>query len=169
MVRRLKPKKQKRWDRKCGTCTACCTTLGVKAIPVEGGTHDKEPGEECPHLTEVGCAIYDDRPQECRTFRCAWMDQPKAFGGPETRPDELGVIFYGSATNIWERSLVAQEIREDALDGDKAQELMERGAIGSGLCVSMTIHGHVQGRTHRPDVQARIQQAQGRLRILESK
>ena len=73
--------------RLCGTCTACCTCIGVKAL-------DKPAGVPCKHLTEHGCGIYETRPQECRQYFCLWAD-PKAeqLNLPEWgRPDQTGLI-----------------------------------------------------------------------------
>lgn len=49
-------------------------------------------GKPCQHCKKSGCAIYEKRPENpCRTFRCAWLDNPAEF--PEDmRPDVSGVI-----------------------------------------------------------------------------
>ena len=53
--------------RQCGTCTLCCKLMGIEAL-------GKPLGAWCAHCQPgKGCAIYPDRPQECRTFSCAWM------------------------------------------------------------------------------------------------
>ncbi|MCH7493412.1 hypothetical protein IIA16_01680, partial [bacterium] len=41
--------------RECGACTACCKWLGVTGF-ADGYT--KEPGQECRHVGDSGCAIY---------------------------------------------------------------------------------------------------------------
>jgi|KBSMisStaDraftv2_1062788.scaffolds.fasta_scaffold238266_2 hypothetical protein len=56
--------------RECGACTMCCKLLGVASI-------DKPSGVWCKHCAaNRGCAIYHDRPQECRDFVCAWLQTP---------------------------------------------------------------------------------------------
>jgi Fe-S-cluster containining protein len=44
--------------------------MGVESI-------GKEAGSWCTHCTSTGgCAIYDNRPAECRNFVCAWLQGP---------------------------------------------------------------------------------------------
>ena len=70
-------------ERKCGACTLCCTTLAVPEL-------DKPNGVRCAHLTDEGCGIYEDRPQSCRDFECAWLRG--AGDGLYTRPDYTGGV-----------------------------------------------------------------------------
>ena len=51
----------------CGTCTFCCTQVGVREL-------GKPKGIKCRHETESqGCAIYPERPKSCRMFNCLWL------------------------------------------------------------------------------------------------
>jgi hypothetical protein len=53
--------------RSCGGCTMCCKVLGITEL-------QKPVGKWCPHCAVgEGCKIYDGRPEECRTFLCAWL------------------------------------------------------------------------------------------------
>src|SRR6185437_14624626 len=53
--------------RECGECTMCCKLMGIASI-------DKPAGQWCPHCKpERGCAIYANRPGECRNFVCGWL------------------------------------------------------------------------------------------------
>ena len=72
-------------DRPCGDCVVCCVTPKI-----DTPEFSKAEGEACVHCTGSGCAIYDARPQVCRTFNCAW--KRIATMPPETRPDRLGVM-----------------------------------------------------------------------------
>lgn len=72
--------------RECGTCTFCCTVLGVPELA-------KAPGERCVHLTSKGCGIYDERPEACRTFDCSWLKG--SVGDMTTRPDKLRAVMGG--------------------------------------------------------------------------
>jgi len=72
-------------DRPCGDCVVCCVTPLIDTP----GFHKPE-GVVCPNCTGSGCAIYDNRPEVCRTFNCAW--KRIASMPPETRPDRLGVM-----------------------------------------------------------------------------
>lgn len=70
--------------RECGTCTMCCKIMGIKEI-------EKPSGQWCPHcLVGKGCAIYQDRPSECRTFSCDWL-QAEALG-PEWKPEKSKIV-----------------------------------------------------------------------------
>jgi Fe-S-cluster containining protein len=52
--------------RECGSCNLCCDILEVTAV-------GKPVNELCKHWAGGGCTIYDDRPQMCRSFSCAWL------------------------------------------------------------------------------------------------
>jgi hypothetical protein len=73
--------------RRCGDCTACCTTLAIEEI-------EKPAFAACAHDRSGsggrGCGVYTDRPSACRNFRCLWLD---GHLGERDRPDRLGVIF----------------------------------------------------------------------------
>lgn len=52
---------------------------------------DKDLGEWCVHCNVgSGCAIYESRPGECRTFACQWLITPQM---PDSmRPDRTKVV-----------------------------------------------------------------------------
>lgn len=51
----------------CGTCGLCCKLMGVTAL-------QKPAGRWCRHFGKTtGCAIYADRPSDCRVFNCLWL------------------------------------------------------------------------------------------------
>jgi len=91
--------------RECGSCSACCTVIGVPEL-------DKGAYEPCEHLCEVGCGIYADRPGSCRTFECQWLRGMLEVDGtidPALRPDSCGVILdyqpgtaFGDVYRAWE-------------------------------------------------------------------
>lgn len=66
--------------RECGSCTACC-----RVVPVEG--LGKGAGIKCTHQRSTGCAIYANRPLECRLWECAWL-----AGADVKRPDHAGYV-----------------------------------------------------------------------------
>jgi hypothetical protein len=72
--------------RACGGCTMCC-----KTNPVLDLYPPKAAGELCPHAClGKGCAIYADRPDECRGFACEWIldsDMPD-----DLKPDRCGFV-----------------------------------------------------------------------------
>jgi len=70
--------------RQCGTCTLCCKVMGIGAL-------DKPSGQWCPHcLPGKGCGIYDERPEECRTFSCDWLRNEAL--GPEWKPEKSKIV-----------------------------------------------------------------------------
>ena len=69
--------------RQCASCTLCCKVLGIAAL-------EKPIGAWCPHCRPgAGCAIYDDRPRECRGFVCGWL-----------RDERLGEEWYPKKSKI---------------------------------------------------------------------
>lgn len=72
--------------RNCGACTLCCKVLGIAALK-------KPAGRWCSHCQPGrGCAAYEARPAECRTFHCLWLTQ--TFLGPEWKPDRAKFVLY---------------------------------------------------------------------------
>jgi len=74
----------------CGSCTLCCTLLGVAELDKPGDT-------PCAHCREGrGCAIYPSRPPGCRDFACAWLvgHEDGKRPDPALRPDRCHVVFH---------------------------------------------------------------------------
>jgi hypothetical protein len=71
--------------RTCGDCSLCCKLLRIEEL-------NKPAGRWCPHCApgRGGCGIYDGRPQECRTFNCAWL--MLAHLGPEWHPTRARMV-----------------------------------------------------------------------------
>lgn len=68
--------------RKCGECTACCTTLAIEELR-------KPVNVACPHVCATGCQIYPERPQTCQDFLCTWR---MGLGDDSMRPDRSGFL-----------------------------------------------------------------------------
>ena len=92
--------------RQCGTCTECCTSLGVKEL-------SKPEGVACQYLGEKGCGTYDDRPASCRAFECLWLQG--WIDGP-FRPDRVGLVFDVATGDVYPQgqALVARVTRPGA-------------------------------------------------------
>jgi hypothetical protein len=110
-------------DRPCGDCIACCVLPQIDSPELQ-----KPEGVICPNCTGKGCAIYDSRPQVCRTFNCAWK---RIASMPlETRPDRLGVMFtierHLPPRNVFEHLyFVAVAVRDPrALESPMAREAL---------------------------------------------
>jgi len=53
--------------RQCGSCTLCCKVLEITDLK-------KPTNTACHHIMAGGgCNIYSERPRQCRTFACAWL------------------------------------------------------------------------------------------------
>ena len=71
--------------RECGGCTACCFELTIDDPELS-----KPPRQACVHCAPQGCAIYEVRPRDCRTWFCGWRriaELPQ-----ELRPDRCGLL-----------------------------------------------------------------------------
>ena len=77
--------------RECGGCTACCKIMAIDELK-------KPPSVWCPHCEIAkGCQIYADRPQDCRNFRCLWLDDERL---PDAmRPDKTKVVLFKDLKN----------------------------------------------------------------------
>lgn len=75
--------------RTCGSCTLCCTVFKIE----ESGVEYKAAFERCANLragcSTKACAIYTERPDQCASFRCLWLD---GMGPAAMRPDRSGVV-----------------------------------------------------------------------------
>lgn len=70
-------------DRSCGTCDACCTTMGVSDM-------QKEHHVRCNFLREGGgCQIYGQHPPSCQFWSCAWK---LGVMPDDMRPDKAGYV-----------------------------------------------------------------------------
>jgi Fe-S-cluster containining protein len=71
--------------RPCGDCTACCDGFLI------GTSHGNKfgNGKACPFLVEKKCVIYEDRPQSCHNFQCAWT---QGILSEWMKPNECGVL-----------------------------------------------------------------------------
>ncbi|MCL2714409.1 MAG: YkgJ family cysteine cluster protein [Alphaproteobacteria bacterium] len=75
-------------DRQCGSCNLCCDILEVTAVdkPIHQLCRHWEPGK--------GCVIYDQRPQMCRSFACAWW---QGHFDEDWFPVKAGLVVHFSA------------------------------------------------------------------------
>lgn len=68
----------------CGECTLCCELLYIKAFK-------KPAGKLCTFCENKKCTIWNDKPEECTGFECAYLYSEKA--NIKFRPDYCGIIF----------------------------------------------------------------------------
>jgi hypothetical protein len=123
---------QRRRHRECGSCTACCTVMGV----IEIGKPYNVP---CQHVCPGGCSIYMDRPQECRDWECQWR-MGVVEGMKETRPDVLGaMINYDISMRAIEVWLLREMSAEEMARIRRIAENVRRAYEGSGIAQHIAI------------------------------
>jgi Fe-S-cluster containining protein len=72
--------------RDCGSCNACCVALTIDDPELQ-----KPQGYRCRNTQrDNSCAIYERRPQTCRTFYCSWRQLK--WIRETMRPDISGVL-----------------------------------------------------------------------------
>jgi len=70
--------------RSCANCTLCCKILKIDAL-------NKPRDVWCSHCRPAsGCSIYNDRPDECRSFYCGYLIE-KRFG-EEWKPSHSKIV-----------------------------------------------------------------------------
>lgn len=75
--------------RSCGECTVCCKTHDIASLA-------KPQNVLCTHCRiNVGCTIYEARPDECRAYTCEWL---RGTLSKEDRPDMSGIVVDVAAT-----------------------------------------------------------------------
>ncbi len=80
--------------RICGDCNLCCKIPGVAAVGKKNLTW-------CPHCDiGKGCRIYDTRPEECRDFRCLWLDDDSLPPDFDPRRARFVTYFIGKCLMI---------------------------------------------------------------------
>jgi hypothetical protein len=107
--------------RNCGDCTLCCKVMAIEEL-------QKPVGSWCPHCQPGrGCLIYDNRPDECRSFRCLWLVndlldrrwQPsKSRFVLTTSEDGIEVRCDPGYPDAWRKEPFRSEIRQWAISGE---------------------------------------------------
>jgi len=109
-------------SKRCGDCTLCCKVMEIEQLA-------KPAHAWCPHCRpRQGCAIYQDRPAECRDFSCLWLvndllDEAwrpsKARFVLTTSEDGIEVRCDPGFPDAWRRAPYHAEIREWAVSGEQ--------------------------------------------------
>ena len=120
--------------RSCGGCTACCKTHAADVWKAKGG-------EYCDRCQiGVGCSIYEDRPEGCRTFKCHWL---RGAGEESDRPDRLKVVVTSQHLSFRGRDITVMglwEVEGDTLHVPRVRQMIVR-AIKSGFVVVRRPYG----------------------------
>jgi hypothetical protein len=92
--------------RPCGECTACCD--GNLKSNSHGNVFAKR--NPCVFLVHKVCSVYNDRPNTCRNYQCAWSQQ---LIDEDLRPDKSGVLVsVENRPNSDKQFLKVMEIKE---------------------------------------------------------
>lgn len=113
--------------RSCGTCTHCCTSLGVSEV-------GKGLWERCQYLCKEGCDIYTIRPESCRTFQCLWLSG-HIEGDERRRPDNMGLMFTNIGHSAIGEMIGCWEVRPGALQEPGNQYFLTRLADRIGIYI----------------------------------
>ena len=125
--------------RSCSSCNICCV-----ALTIDDPAMRKVQGYRCRNaLRDNSCAIYDSRPQTCRSFECGWRQLP--WVRETLRPDRSGVLVrlhYEVARATGERSLgiIVTLLNRAALKAEGLAETVA-AAVAAGLPVFLEIPG----------------------------
>lgn len=111
--------------KSCGSCTLCCKVLRIAEL-------EKAHGVWCKHARPgKGCAIYDTRPRECRTFHCGYLASPEL--SEEWHPARSKIVLIAEAAggvtavvdagrpDAWRQPPFYQQLKAWARDGVAAQ------------------------------------------------
>ena len=111
--------------RQCGSCNLCCDVLEVTAVA-------KPVNELCRHWASGnGCTIYDDRPQMCRSFSCAWL---QGHLGEEWYPETARMVVHFSQDAI--------NVQVDPSNADRWQQEPYFGKLCEWSLNGITMNGN---------------------------
>jgi hypothetical protein len=139
--------------RACGECNVCC-----HALTIDDPEMQKPQGYRCKNtLPNKGCAIYETRPNMCRTFFCGWRSL-KWIREP-LRPDLSGVLIRRQFTVMANQKTPVEGVIFTLLTHAalKAEGLAE--TIGAAVTAGIPVYLHVLGPPGYTSSQARIDEA----------
>lgn len=125
-------------SRRCGECSACCTTHAVPEIL-------KPEMQACKNLaSNGGCGIYGIHPWACRHFRCLWLE---GFGEDDERPDKSGIVLGWSVPASQEvATLHIVSVAGTEVPEQQAKEFMLRFQLYFGLETAQGLLVHSASR-----------------------
>ena len=137
--------------RTCGSCNVCCVALTINDPQLQ-----KLQGHRCRNARlDNSCAIYETRPETCRTFYCGW--RRLKWIRETLRPDNSGVLVRLHGENAAEDSttprfgVIFTLLNTAAL---KAEGLAE--SVAAGVAANVPVYLHIPGPPGRTDAQVQI-------------
>ena len=137
-------------ERACGDCNVCCVALTIDDPQLR-----KPQGYRCKNtLPNKGCAIYDNRPDMCRTFFCGW--RTFKWIRDSLRPDTSGVLVRTQYTVTAAEKTPVPGVIFTFLNNAalKAEGLAE--TVAAAVAAGIRVYIHVPGPPGQTSSQARI-------------
>lgn len=133
--------------RQCGDCSACCYTHGVEEI-------NKPKYTACAQqCISGGCLIYQQKPDSCTRFECAWHEG--IIGNEEHRPDITGLVFWSMHPSNWRRGFKTLNV----IEGEDDAHLTPQGQAFMKNVLSQGWVLILRSRTTKPMLQYHINRA----------
>ena len=108
----------------------------------------KPPGEWCTHcLKSSGCAIYDQRPQQCQTFYCGWLSNDSF--GDEWYPRRAKMVLFSAGSQLLFGAILGEYV------GRILQEVSGRPAYVVRRRIGLTAPRRRSGRAKKSSVVSR--------------
>jgi hypothetical protein len=107
--------------RRCDGCTMCCKLMLIHEL-------EKPEGVWCKYCDiGIGCQIYEQRPAECRSFRCGFLQlgtlsedwrpsKCKIVLAPALDGKRLGVYVDPARPDIWKSEPFYSQLKQWALE-----------------------------------------------------
>lgn len=97
----------------------------------------KKAGQRCQFACETGCAIYETRPQQCKSdFFCLWVRDDGRILDDTCRPDRIGVVLTDADDGKGGRhAIAARELFHGAARKPKARAMLKQLAAVLPLVV----------------------------------
>ena len=140
-------------SRACGACNVCCVALTIDDPELQ-----KLQGYRCRNAQkDNSCAIYDTRPDTCRTFFCGWRQLK--WVRETLRPDISGVLVrrhneVSTATGAVRAGVMVTLLDRRAL---KAEGLAE--TVAAAVAGDIPVFLHIPGPPGRTSATVKINDA----------
>jgi hypothetical protein len=133
--------------RTCGSCNVCCVALTINDPELQ-----KIQGFRCRNARpDNSCAIYETRPETCRTFYCGW--RRLKWIRETLRPDNSGVLvrLCGVEDPTPRLGVIFTLLNAAAL---KAEGLAE--SVAAGVAADVPVYLNIPGPPGQTDAQVQI-------------
>jgi hypothetical protein len=136
--------------RECGSCNVCCVALTINDPELQ-----KLQGHRCRNARpDNSCAIYETRPQTCRTYYCGW--RRLKWIRETLRPDRSGVLvrlhnIVSKETRTYRQGVIFTLLTGAALKADGLAE-----TVAAAVAADVPVFLHVPGPPGHTSSQVQI-------------